>query len=143
MIKFIFKWFGLAKQAFSVYRVLFIVGGVVIGFVSIQQFRINSKTKKISRLKITIQELQQENKTCHEANQANQANIKHVKALHQGCIDKFTDAEKDNDVAIIEVKAKQHENEIKTKILKERVIVNTCIIDPANIELLKQANNQD
>lgn len=143
MIKFIFKWFGFAKKAFSVYRILFIIGGVVVGFIVIQQVRIKSKAKKIIKLEAIIQVKDAEYKACESANESNQFAIEKINGLYEELTKQFTDAKNKNDIAILEIKSKKQANEVKFKTIKERIIVNTCIINDDNIKLLKEANNQN
>jgi hypothetical protein len=143
VIKFIFKWIGHAKKAFSVYRILFIVGGVVVGFVVVQQARIKSKTKKIGRLEATIQTLEIEATQARQANEITNESLTaclqiNTELTRQGAINQAA-----NEQAIKDISESKKQNEIKTITLKERVYVNTCTINSNNIELLKKANNQN
>jgi hypothetical protein len=143
VIKFIFKWIGHAKKAFSVYRILFIVGGVVVGFVVVQQARIKSKTKKIGRLEATIQTLEIEATQARQANEITNESLTaclqiNTELTRQGAINQAA-----NEQAIKDISESKKQNEIKTITLKERVYVNTCTINSSNIELLKKANNQN
>jgi hypothetical protein len=137
------KWGGVAVGLFSKFRIYFIVGGLLLGFFTVQHLRIKSKTKTIINLKAKIQVHKAEYQVCESANESNQFAIKQIDDLYKECTNQFTDAMSKNEIALAEVKGSKKTNEIKFKTIKERVIVNTCIIDDDNIKLLKEANNQN
>lgn len=130
------KGWGVATTFLSAYRLYFIVGGFVISFIAIQQYRINSRDTTIAEQLLDIAK-------CQGVNDKNLEDFNSLTKIHNNLVNELEDNKNKNEIAIIEVKAKKNATNEKIKILKERVIVNTCTINDDNIQLLKEANNQD
>ena len=130
------KGWGVATTFFSAYRLYFIVGGFIISFIAIQQYRINSRDTTIAEQLLDIA-------NCQGVNDKNLEDFNKLTEIHDNLVNKLEDNKNKNEIAIIQVKAKKKATNEKIKILKERVIVNTCTINADNIKLLKEANNQN
>ena len=130
------KGWGVATTFLSAYRLYFIVGGFIISFIAIQQYRINSRDTTIAEQLLDIS-------NCQGVNDKNLEDFNKLTEIHDNLVNKLEDNKNKNEIAIIEVKAKKRVINDKIKILKDRVIVNTCTINADNIKLLKEANNQN
>ena len=130
------KGWGVATSFFSAYRLYLIVGGFIISFIAIQQYRINSRDTTIAEQLLDIAK-------CQGVNDKNLEDFNTLTKIHNNLVNELEDNKNKNEIAIIEVKAKKKVVNDKIKILKERVIINTCTINADNIKLLKEANNQD
>jgi hypothetical protein len=142
VIKFIFKWFGFAKKAFSVYRILFIVGGVVIGFVVIQQIRIKSKTKTIASQKATIKTLEFNNEQITLYNEIEHANTLKCLSDYSTLSGALISAEGKNEQAVQNIEQQQAKHDENIKLLKAKIqpvtICDDAFIDDDFSDLMRE-----
>ncbi len=140
VIKFILKWFGLAKKAISVYRIIFVSVSIGFSFIALQQYRINSKETTIAELQIKIKDYETANKTTNESLTA--CLLINSELTRQGAINQA-----DSDKAIEDINKYAVKQDKKILDLKSRIKPDkNCSLDTVsthNTELLKTANNQD
>jgi hypothetical protein len=113
-----------------------IITSLVIGFVIQQQLEMNSKDSIIAGL-------QNRNTKLTLANESNLFSISQMVALHEECVDQFKEAKIKNDLAVKRLTKIIGKNDVRIKTIKERVYITDCPVDNRNIELLKEANNQN
>ena len=141
------KWVGHVSKVVSVYRILFIVGGLVIGFITIQQMRIKAKDRTINAHEKTISTLKRKAEQAKEANETTNesltACLKINKELtRQGVFNQVANDQAIEDINKYAVKQDKKILELKSKIKPDK----DCSLDRAsahNTRLLKEANNQD
>ena len=134
---------SFVSNIFTTWRVYLLLGVVFGGYIVYLKAGNWNTKRKLTNAHQQIERLKSDNIEAERANQANQQTINRISGLHRECVKQFADASKDNVVALLEIKSKKKANEIKIKTIKERVIVNTCVVSNHNIKLLKEANSQD
>ena len=134
---------SFVSNIFTTWRVYLLLGVVFGGYIVYLKAGNWNTKRKLTNAHQQIERLQSDNIEAERANQANQQTINRISGLHTECVKQFADASEDNVVALLEIKSKKKANEIKIKTIKERVIVNTCVVSNHNIKLLKEANSQD
>jgi hypothetical protein len=133
MLKFILKWFGHVSKALSVYRILFIICGLVIGFIVIQQVRIKSKTKTIATQKTRIKNLEYNNEQITQYNEIEHANTLKCLSDYSALSGALISAKGKNEQAIKEIETQKVKHDNKIKEIKDKIIPIT-VCDSVDID---------
>ena len=115
------KWVGHVSKVVSVYRILFIVGGLVIGFITIQQMRIKSKTKRIETQKSEIQTLKTDNERITQYNEIEHTNTLKCLSDYSALSGALINAEGKNEQAVKEIEKQKVVHDERIKVLKAKI----------------------